>query len=149
MKARRDRDESHGSPDGSEFGAHNIDQRRRVTTTAIKSCTVAEGRLYAPAGSEDGCLVVCDFGVEVELADGRRFVHATFSVVGWYMDEFAQADRFARDRAARFAYRVERAGRVDLSLWTEIPTCGYCGGRHYNTEHLTDAEEAFNERDGY
>lgn len=89
----------------------------------ITDAYVTEGKLYAPRNSEDNCLVVCDYGVGVDVEVGgevKRYTHDTFCKKGWHMgEEFATVDRRAKVEAEAFARKVREKGVIDLTYWTE------------------------------
>lgn len=112
----------------------------------IADAYVTEGHLYAPRHSEDGTLVVCDFGVGVDVHIAgvtKRYAHNTYKVKGYVVDEvdgFSQVDWQAEGRAKAFAERVRKAGVIDLRYWHEIEE------RDLQSELAAEAEREAHDR---
>jgi hypothetical protein len=98
----------------------NMNKTQRI---AITDAYVTEGHLYAPKHSEDGTLLVCDFGVGADGADGKVYRHVSYKVKGYVVDEvdgFSQVDWQAEGRAKAFAAKVKAAGSIDPAHWYEV-----------------------------
>jgi len=87
---------------------------------AVDYCSVVEGPLYRVNG--ENAWDVFDCFVEVEV-DGKRYVHKSFTVKGWFMNEddgWPTPDRGAVAKARAFADKVEGRGSVDLAHWALV-----------------------------